>query len=116
MTKKTATKPIGKRCAAGTMMGTKGSIYVAGPINGNPNYKAAFLNAAAELRREGWTVYSPTELDITDISQRQMYGLELGWITQQATAIYMLKGWEHSVGAQAEWAVARALGLRIYYE
>jgi hypothetical protein len=117
MTKKTTTtRGIGKRCAVGTRMAIKGNIYVSGPINGNPNYKAAFGSAAAELRRDGWTVYSPTDLDVAGMSLREMLGIECGYICREATAIYMLKGWEHSSGAQAEWALARALGLRIFYE
>jgi len=28
----------------------------------------------------------------------------------------MLKGWENSRGAGAEWALARALGLRFHYQ
>lgn len=97
-------------------MVTKGNIYIAGPITGRDNYKQAFDRAAAELRREGWIVFSPADIDFAGASLREIYAIECGWITRQANAIYMLKGWEYSTGAQMEWALARALGLRIYYE
>ena len=37
-------------------------------------------------------------------------------ICRHADALYMLKGWEHSLGARAEHAVAVALRLPIAYE
>ena len=46
---------------------------------------------------------------------RDMLGADLAWIAQSADAIAMLPGWENSKGANAEWALAKALGLKIYY-
>ena len=37
-------------------------------------------------------------------------------ICNDCTAIYMMAGWESSKGAKAEYALAKALGLDIYYE
>jgi hypothetical protein len=37
-------------------------------------------------------------------------------ICRQCTAIYMMSRWEQSRGAKAEWHLAKALGLDIYYE
>jgi len=48
-------------------------------------------------------------------SLREMLGADLNWIALNATHICMLPGWENSKGAQAEWALARALGLEIKY-
>jgi hypothetical protein len=37
-------------------------------------------------------------------------------ICEDCTAIYMMSDWEKSRGAKAEWHLAKALGLDIYYE
>ncbi len=46
---------------------------------------------------------------------REMYGGDLKWIVEDATHMAMLPGWENSKGARAEWALAVALGLKIFY-
>lgn len=46
---------------------------------------------------------------------RTMLGEDLAWIAEKGTHIYMLKGWENSQGAKAEWALAHALGLEFIY-
>ena len=35
-------------------------------------------------------------------------------ICEECTAIYMMSGWEKSKGANAELALARALGIKIF--
>jgi len=37
-------------------------------------------------------------------------------ICEECTAFYMMSGWEKSKGANAELALARALGIKIFYE
>jgi hypothetical protein len=113
-------------------------IYVAGPMRGYPEFNFPAFRAAAKLLREqGYTVFSPAERDeevhgeefasnfptgsLEDATnqgfslRRALYD-DLAFITREADAIYMLKGWEKSAGAQAEWATARALDLDIIYE
>lgn len=46
---------------------------------------------------------------------RKMLGDDLAWISKNATHIAMLPDWEQSKGANAEWALAKALGLDIKY-
>lgn len=93
----------------------RGEIYIAGPINGVKNWKTAFKKAAKKLEAEGWSVTSPMDY-CEEPSLRAIYAVELDWIARFADAIYMLKGWERSVGSQAEWATARAVGIKIIYE
>ena len=113
-------------------------VYIAGPMRGIPEFNfPAFYAAAAKFEAEGWTVFNPAARDNekhgTDISKgnlsgceeqaakehgfnlREALGADLAWICAEATAIAMLPGWEKSSGAQAEWATARALGLRLIY-
>lgn len=114
-------------------------IYLAGPMQGYPEFNfPAFNEAASKLRFFGHVVFSPAEKDIerhagVDISKGNAKGDvtvavtehkfslrdalrdDMVWICEKATAIAMLPGWENSKGAQAEWALARALGLEIIY-
>jgi len=107
-------------------------LYLAGPMRGIPNFNfPAFDYAAAKLRAAGFEVFSPAERD------RQTYGSEIEinptgdeskvanpectindcmaadceWICRNANAIALLPGWEKSSGANAELALAKALGL-----
>ena len=109
-------------------------LYLAGPMRGYPNFNfPAFDFAAAKLREQGFEVFSPAERD------RHIYGSEIEinptgdentvtnpectindcmsadceWICRNADAIALLPGWEKSTGANAELALARALGLSV---
>lgn len=105
----------------------------------------AFDAARDKLRSEGWAVFSPADHDrhllmkrtswmpqeedsigpwkmwsenVTEgklPTLRDMLGADLEWIAKNADAIFMLPGWENSKGANAEWALAKALGLEIIY-
>lgn len=97
----------------------------------------AFHEAQKILESAGHKVFSPAEKDIErygqDISKgndsgsveqaveehgfslRAALGDDLVWICKNADAIALLRGWEASNGAQAEWATARALGLQFIY-
>ncbi len=108
-------------------------IYLAGPMRGIPSFNfPAFDFAAAKLRAEGHTVFSPVERDrgvhglaLEDnatgdeslaaqnvgFSLREALGADTAYICQTATAIALLPGWEKSSGVAAERALAIALGL-----
>lgn len=110
------------------------AVYLAGPMRNYPNFNfPAFDYAAAKLRAQGLTVFSPAERD------RDTYGKEIEnnptgnedlvtnkactindcmladtkWICEHADAIALLPGWEKSTGAKAEYALGIALGLSI---
>lgn len=111
-------------------------VYVAGPMRGIPEFNfPAFYAAAAKLRAEGHTVFSPAERDNerhgVDISKgnvagdeevaakehgfnlREALGEDLAWICAHADAVALLPGWGNSRGALAERAAAIALGLKV---
>jgi hypothetical protein len=94
-------------------------IYIAGPMRGQPDHgKAAFALASGYLRASGHEVFNPSELvqDFTTDSGRHAMATESQWLALNADAVVMLPGWELSLGSQAEWALARALGIPIYYD
>ena len=114
-------------------------VYIAGPMRSMPLFNfPAFHAAAALLRAQGHEVFSPAEADNErhgiDVSKgnltgdediaakehgfnlREALGKDLAWICAEAEGIYMLRGWEKSKGAKAEFATAFALGLKIMYQ
>tara|TARA_B100001094_G_scaffold330619_1_gene396284 strand:+ start:4506 stop:4880 length:375 start_codon:yes stop_codon:yes gene_type:complete len=112
------------------------TIYVAGPMRGFENYNyPAFDRCARVLRIQGWEVINPAELDReagkpTNPSyefdpdnnyedheyMRNALLRDVVAICEKCTAIYMMSGWEKSKGANAELALARALGIKVFYE
>ena len=119
--------------------------YIAGPMTGIPYFNFPAFDKAKKFIEDNFAqneIFSPADHDrallgkpnnwlpkITDSDGawkfwsipnapelRRMLGDDLAWIAKNATDIYMLKGWENSRGAGAEWALARALGLRFHYQ
>lgn len=112
------------------------TFYVAGPMSGIPYFNYQAFNAAAQFYRGmGFVVYNPAEMDAreygADISNptgsvEQAAGdhgfdraralrQDIRCITDECTGVVMLPGWEKSVGARAEHAIAVALNLEIIY-
>ncbi len=103
-------------------------IYVCGPMRGRPQFNfPAFFVAEGYLRSEGWDVVNPAQFDQEEGVDWQ--GNEGGVLPEgfdvketarrdldallSCDAIYLLRGWSRSMGAQAEHAVARWCGLEI---
>lgn len=103
-------------------------IYLAGPMTGLPNYNfPAFDAAAAQLRALGHEVFSPAENDRDNgydptgsnghdaaehgFDLRAALKDDLSWICDHAQAVALLPGWVRSKGANAEVALAVALGI-----
>ncbi len=95
-------------------------VYIAGPMRGYPEHNIPlFRNTARTLRRLGIHCVSPVEVGEmwagkeTDQSQHPPEA----WVTADlrvllnCNAIALLPGWEASVGARCEVAVAMTLGF-----
>lgn len=99
------------------------TIYVSGPMSLIPDMnKAAFNEAAAELRQQGHTVLVPHEItavaansanDACSWDQAMRADL-IAMLRADCDTIAMLPGWEHSRGARLEHHVAKKLGYDIY--
>ena len=103
------------------------NLYIAGPMQGYENYNtAAFDEVARAVESSFDLVFNPAQSErskevvakgrMTNEDYRACMKEDLSWIADNATHIYMLKGWENSKGARAEHALAVCLGLRIMYQ
>lgn len=103
-------------------------IYIAGPMTGYPEFnQAAFATAEMFLTEGGERPINPAELHgldlenmtgeeiLSEVEFKQIVKTDLDAL-QTCDAIFMLEGWERSLGARAEHAVASWLGLDIRYQ
>lgn len=94
---------------------TPRSIYISGPMTGYQDHNhGAFNELAQQLRNYGHTVWNPAEafqgnlgLQWEDYMSTCMRGL------LDCDTICALPGWETSVGARLEVAVALACGIEV---
>jgi hypothetical protein len=117
-------------------MKRKPTIYVAGPMRGYEDFNfPAFDRQARILNKQGWKVINPAEMDrqsklpsnepmvfdpVVNYEDREFMRdalkRDMTVICNDCTAVYMMSNWESSRGAKAEYHLAKALGLDIYYE
>lgn len=91
------------------------TIYIAGPMSGIEDFnRPAFEAAEIHLRELGHVPLNPGILP-TDLPEGAYLPISLAML-QQADAIYLLKGWIISDGAQIEARLARRQGLAEYHE
>lgn len=92
-------------------------VYIAGPMTGRPDWNfPAFNEAAARLRSEGLEVINPAENfnGKTDLPYEAYIRKALSQIIDKDTGeVCVLPGWESSIGASLEVAVAGILGLPV---
>lgn len=85
----------------------------------------AFDRARDYLRASGHDVVSPADMDRElgfDETLNSLEGFDLKDALRrdidaifECDGIFLLKGWEDSRGANAEWGLAKALDLHIFY-
>lgn len=99
-------------------------IYTAGPMRGYPDHNIpAFKQAATHLRSLGFVVVSPVEIGIewTKSESQTAFKAEeylvkdiYAILEKECNAIALLPGWENSVGAKLEAAIALTLGFKFF--
>lgn len=83
------------------MAGRK-TIYIAGPITGVENYRAAFCTAERQLTGMGYNVLNPASLP--EGHTKQEYMRVCFSFIDMADMVYFLPGYENSAGARLEQA------------
>lgn len=106
-------------------------LYISGPMRGVPAFNfPAFKRAAQVLRKMGHEALCPAERDEQEgfdpsglcgfenlsglgFDLRKALAEDCRMICEEADGVLVLWGWQHSSGARAEVALARALGLPV---
>ena len=98
-------------------------VYISGPMRGYPQFNfPAFDEAAAQLRAQGYEVFSPAEHDretgfdpdrlaeVTPAELREMLAWDCARILE-SDLVALLPGWSSSLGAMLEVHLARTVGI-----
>lgn len=88
--------------------------YIAGRISNYEGYKEHFQREEEKLKEKGHIVLNPAVLP-KGLSQEEYMRICIPMLNI-ADSIYMLKGWESSVGAKIEHSLAVQARKNIYYE
>lgn len=89
------------------------TIYLSGPMTGYPDFNyPAFNEEAARLRKLGYDVINPAELNSSDVTWHQCLRKDIAELVQ-CDGIVLMDGWEKSNGAHLEMHVAHRVGMEI---
>ena len=89
-------------------------VYIAGSITGNDNYQAEFAHAEKVLAEAGNIVLNPAILP-KGFTQEEYMSVCIPMLSI-CDAIYLLRGWEPSIGANIEKLHAEHIGKIIIFE
>ena len=111
---------------------TKGTVYVCGPMRGQPLHNfPAFFQAEAMLQLWGYVVKNPARMDIEEgkahynhnagtiildnsFTMEEALRRDFKVILNDCDALAVLHGWPQSEGAQKEIAFAKSIGLPVF--
>lgn len=117
-----------RECRRRHPKGRDSTVYIAGPMRGYPAFNfPAFHGAAKEWYDLGWDVIDPAAMDEAqgfnpetddvqyagDFVKRDIDCI-MGLDVENGDGLAVLPGWEKSIGAQAEVALARWRGLPVW--
>ena len=94
--------------------------YLSGPMSGHPEHNyPMFARAADHLRREGYDILSPHEINVNPAGNlEKRYDClrnDIHALCEDCQGILLLRGWTSSAGALLELQVALGLGLDVAY-
>jgi hypothetical protein len=90
------------------------TIYIAGPMTGLPDdNRPAFNKKAEELQIQGYRVLNPAA--IGDLPYGAYWSINKAML-DGADIIYLLDGWEDSIGAKREFSYAIEKGVAVLFE
>lgn len=88
-------------------------IYISGSISASNDYEIKFKEKEKLLKQLSHIVLNPVKN--VGFTYREYIDMALAELSK-CECIYMLKGWEHSKGAQLEKMYAETVGLIIMFE
>ena len=93
-------------------------VYISGQIKDSPDYEERFRKAERYLVcKRGYYVLNPAKLQEAFPGLKDdAYFTLATMILDYADAIYMLQGWQNSIGSQIERMMAIRQGKSILYE
>lgn len=93
-------------------------IYISGAITGTDDYIERFANAEKELTEQGYSVVNPAKVNaqLPEDTTYKEYMKMCFCMLDMCEAIYMLKGWRKSCGANRELGYAMKKDMTIMYE
>ena len=93
-------------------------VYISGATAGTEDYLERFEEAEKKLTEAGYSVINPAKINSflpVDTTHRQYMDMSLTMLNM-CNHIYMLKGWEESLGANQEYGYALAKEMTIWHE
>ena len=93
-------------------------IYISGAITGTTDYIERFAKAENELAEQGYSVVNPAKVNaqLPEDTTYEGYMKMCFCMLDMCGAIYMLKTWNKSCGANRELGYAMAKNMIIMYE
>ena len=93
-------------------------IYISGAITGTDNYMDRFAKAEKELTDRGYSVVNPAKVNaqLPEDTTYEEYMKMSFCMLDMCEAIFMLKGWCKSCGANREYGYALVKDMIIMYE
>jgi nucleoside 2-deoxyribosyltransferase len=90
-------------------------VYISGPISGTSDFMYRFEDAEKYLTGKGYSVINPVKIGASlplDMTYEEIMEIDM-LLLDDADAIYMLLGWQTSVGANREYGYALGKGKEI---
>lgn len=93
-------------------------IYLSGAITGTTDYMERFETAEAKLTQDGHTVFNPAAVNSMMPSETtyEEYMRVSFTLLDMCDAIYMMRGWQDSKGANREYGYALGKDMIILEE
>ena len=91
-------------------------IYISGAITDNPNYKEDFARGEAKLREKYPDAQIVNPAKLSEVFPDGAWGEYMAickTMLAMCDAIYLLKGWQKSKGAQWEYQYAQSMEMDI---